>query len=65
MFCPEQKETLWNFSNSKDVFFTAHTGYEKSLIYQAIPIIADVLKDQATGTSTELVLSSLLSLMKD
>ena len=64
-FYPEQKEALWNFFNGKDVFFSAHTGYGKSLIYQAMPIIADVLKDQAIGTSTVLVLSPLISLMKD
>ena len=64
-FYPEQKEALWNFFNGKDVFFIAHTGYGKSLIYQAIPIIADVLNEQAIGTSSVLVLSPLLSLMKD
>ena len=64
-FYPEQKEALWNFFNGKDVFFSAHTGYGKSFIYQAIPITADVLKDQAIGTSTVLVLSPLISLMKD
>ena len=63
-FYPEQKEALWNFFNSKDVFFSAHIGYGKSLIYQAMPIFADVLKDQAIGTSTVLVLSPLISLMK-
>ena len=31
-FYPEQKEALWN---GKDVFFSAHTVYGKSLIYQA------------------------------
>ena len=64
-FYPEQKEALWNFFNGKDVLFSAHTGYGKSLIYQAMPIIADVLKNQAIGTSTVLVLSPLISLMKD
>ena len=64
-FYPEQKEALWNFFSGKDVYFSAHTGYGKSLIYQAMPIIADVLNDQAIGTSTVLVLSPLLSLMKD
>ena len=34
-FYPEQKEALWNFFNSKDVFFSAHTVYGKFLIYQA------------------------------
>ena len=63
-FYPEQKEALWNFFNGKDVFFSTHTGYGKSLIYQAMPIIA-VLKDQTIGTIPVRVLSPLLSLMKD
>ena len=48
-----------------DLFFSAHTGYGKSLIFQAIPIIADVLQNKVIGTSTVLVVSPLLSLIKD
>ena len=36
---PGQTEALWNFFNGKDVFFSAHTGYGKLLIYRAMPII--------------------------
>ncbi len=64
-FYPDQEEALRNFFQGKDLFFSAHTGYGKSLIFQAIPIIADVLEDQLIGTSTVLVISPLLSLMKD
>jgi superfamily II DNA helicase RecQ len=64
-FYPDQEEALCNFFKGKDLFFSAHTGYGKSLIFQAIPIIADVLNDQAICTSTVLVISPLLSLMKD
>ena len=61
-FYHDQKEALRNFFKGKDIFFSAHTGYGKSII---LPIIADVLKDQTIGTSTVLVISPLLSLMKD
>ena len=64
-FYSEQEEALRNFFQGKDLFFSAHTGYGKSLIFQAIPIIADVLEDQLVGTSTVLVISPLISLMKD
>ena len=64
-FYQEQKEALRSFFKGKDLFFSVHTGYGKSLIFQAIPIIADVLREQIIGTSTALVISHLLSLMKD
>ncbi|XP_028413582.1 uncharacterized protein LOC114536425 [Dendronephthya gigantea] len=64
-FYPDQEQALRNFFKGKDLFFSAHTGYGKSLIFQAIPIIADVLNEQVIGTSTVLVISPLLSLMKD
>ena len=48
------KEKLLNSSFMEKIFFSAHTGYGKSLIFQAIPIISDVL-----------VISQLISLMKD
>lgn len=64
-FYEDQKEALLQFFSGKDIFFSAHTGYGKSLIFQAIPIVADVLNDYVVGTSTVLVISPLLSLMKD
>lgn len=64
-FYHDQKEALRNFFKGNDLFFSVHTGYGKSLIFQAIPVISDVLKDQTIGTSTVLVISPLLSLIKD
>ena len=34
-----QDEALKQFFRGKSIFFCAHTGYGKSLIFQAIPII--------------------------
>ena len=48
-FYPDKEEALRNCFQRKDLFFSAHTGYGKSLIFQAIPIIADVLEDQLIG----------------
>ena len=38
-----QEEALKQFFRGKNIFFSAHKGYGKSLIFQAIPIISDVL----------------------
>ena len=64
-FYRDQEDALRNFFNGKDLFFSAHTGYGKSLIYQAIPVVADVLNEELVGTSVVLVISPLLSLMID
>ena len=36
-FYHNQKEALRNFFKGKDIFFSAHTGYGKSIIFQALP----------------------------
>ena len=59
------QEALKQFFRGKNIFFSAHTGYGKSLIFQAIPIISDVLNDEVVGSSVVLVISPLISLMKD
>jgi hypothetical protein len=43
----EQKTILRQFFLGKTVFFSAGTGYGKSLIFQAVPLLADLLIDQA------------------
>ena len=64
-FYEDQKVALKQFFQGKNVFFSAHTGYGKSLVFQAIPIIADFLDDKVIGTSIVLVVSPLISRMKD
>ena len=59
-----QEEALKQFFHGKNIL-SAHTGYGKSLIFQAIPIISDVLNDEVVGSSVVLVISPLISLMKD
>ncbi len=61
----EQEKVLCSFFKGKDVYFSAPTGYGKLLIFQAIPLEADFLLEQATMTSCILVVSPLQSLMLD
>ena len=61
----DQIAALKLFISGKDLYFSAPTGYGKSLIFQCLPLIVDLLKDQAIGTSTVLVIEPLVSLMAD
>ena len=61
----DQEKALRQFFKGKDLFFSAHTGYGKSLIFQAIPTMADVLYGKAVGSTTIIVISPLTSLIKD
>ena len=60
----EQVKIL-SFFQGKNVYFSAPTGYGKSLIFQAISLIADHLLDRSTATSIIMVISLLHSLMFD
>ena len=40
-------------------------GYGKSIVFQALPILSDLMNEQAMGISTVLVLSPLVALMQD
>ena len=41
------------------------TSYEKSLIYQCMPLVADILNGNPRGTSVLVVISPLKALMED
>ena len=58
-----QQEALEHFVSGRDVFASLPTGYGKSAIYQAAPFCADVLFSR--GNSIAIVISPLISLMKD
>ena len=49
-FYEDQREALKHFFRGKNLFFSYNTAYGKSLIFQAIPIIADVLNEKVIGT---------------
>lgn len=61
----EQEKALRSFIKGGDLYFSAPTGYGKSLIFQALPVIADHILDLAICSSTVLVISPLQSLMFD
>lgn len=65
-FHDDQEKALMNyFKNRSNLFYSAPTGHGKSLVFQAIPLIADVLSDNNIGASNILVISPLTSLMHD
>ena len=48
-----------------NVFINLPTGYGKSLIYQCIPLVADILNGNPRGTSVLVVISPLKASMED
>lgn len=62
---PEQRESIKAFFDGKDVFVNLPTGYGKSLIFQSLPIVADIVKSKPRGSSVVVVVSPLRSLMED
>ena len=61
----DQLNAVKAFLKGNNVFLCASTGYGKSIVFQCIPLIVDILLEQAIGTSTVIVISPLVSLMLD
>ena len=61
----EQITAIKEFFLGRNVFFSAGTGYGKSLVFQAILLISDLLEDQVVGTSVGITICPLVSLMLD
>ena len=61
----DQVHAIRSFLKGNNVFFCAATGYGKSIIFQCMPLLVDILSDQVVGTSTMIVVSPLVSLMLD
>ena len=61
----EQEEALVQFFSKRDVFVNLPTPYGKSLIFQAAPVMADIILRRSTGTSIVVVISPLKALMED
>ena len=51
----EQEIALRQLFQVKNNFFSAHTGYGKSLIFYAILVMADVMAGKVTGISLVVV----------
>ena len=61
----EQEEALTQFFSKRDVFINLPTSYGKSLIFQAAPVMADILNRRSAGSSIVVVISPLKALMED
>ncbi len=61
---PKEESIKEPFKN-QDIFVNLTTGYGKSLIFQCLPFVADVLRSKPRGTSVIVVISPLRSLMND
>ena len=61
----EQKEAIEIFFQKKNIFINVPTGFGKSLIYQRLPFVADVLYERPRGSSVIVAISPLRSLMND
>lgn len=61
----EQEGAIKAFLLGKNVFVNLPTGFGKSLIFQCLPIVADIVHGQPRGSSVIVVISPLRSLMED
>ena len=64
-FLAEQKEAIKALFQNKNVFVNLPTGFGKSIIYQCLTIVGDVLHKKTRGSSVIVVISPLRSLMND
>ena len=62
---PEQTEAIKSFFQGKNVFVNLPTGFGKSLIFQCLPIVGDIVHDKPRGSNVVVVISPLRSLMED
>ena len=62
---PEQEKCLEAIFEGKDVYASLPTGYGKSLIIFAAPIVADELLFRPRGSSKIIVISPPKTLMED
>ena len=61
----EQEECLRALCDGKDVYASLPTGYGKSLIFYAFPIVMDVVLNRPQGSSKVIIISPLKTLMED
>jgi len=61
----ERQEAIKAFFEGKDVFDNLPPGFRKSLIFQCLPIVRDIVHDKPRGSSVIVAISPLRSLMED
>ena len=62
---PEQETSLKALVEGKNVYASLPTGYGKSLIFFAAPVLFDEILERPRGSSKILVISPLKMLMED
>ena len=62
---PEQEESIRAFMEKGNMFVNLPTGHGKSLIFQCLPIVGDVLTSKACGSSLLVAISPLKASMMD
>ena len=62
---PEQRKAIRSFFQGKNIFVNLPTGFGKSLIFQCLLIVADIVHKKPWGSSIIVVISPLRSLMED
>ena len=62
---PEQETSLKALVEGKNVYASLPTGYGKSLIFFAAPVLFDEILERPRGSSKILVISPLKTLMED
>ena len=62
---PEQEECLKAILQGKDVYASLPTGYGKSLIFYAVPIVSDQVFERPRGSSKIIIISPLKTLLGD
>ena len=62
---PEQGEAIRAFMEKWNLFVNLPTGFGKSLIFQCIPFVADILYSRPRCSSVMVIISPLKALMND
>ena len=57
---PEQRKAIRSFFQGKNVFVNLPTGSGKSLIFQCLPIVVDIVHKKPRGSSVNVILRSLM-----
>ena len=62
---PEQEQCIRACLEKGNIFVNLPTGFGKSLVFQCLPIVADIIHMRDRGSSVLMVISPLKSLMDD
>ena len=65
LLLPEQEDSIRAFMEKGNLFVNLPTGFGKSLNFQCIPIVADILNSRPRGSNVLVVISPLKALMDD